>query len=327
MSEARLRELFSLTPIQQARHWASNDPWEKMRLENTVEISANGVLRDDACNITRMPLLMKPCFGQPLAFARHGGSQPILHPQLGALKSRCMRCKAQESCERVAKARLVSTPEIKNAFVRFSQAGGAYGLKNASVCTTARREFDGLVAVIVRHGGFSSSNDPAALAELARRDTERRSKDAKRQRTARRKAIKLGEFTPDFLAMMESERERREEQLILATSWEGLPRNVDRMPLQSARNTADVWFVRECMKIRGDAINPSSVARALIGHFPDLYDKTKYNSLRQRTGADLVRIATLERHVVKGFSNPIWPRFDLDSALDRLDAVTPYAGP
>jgi hypothetical protein len=324
MSEKRLRDFFSLSPVRQVRHWASRDPWEGMKFGNSVEMSVNNVLQDAECNITRMPVLMKPCFGQPTAFARHGGHQPIVNPRFGSVKSRCMRCNAKEACERVAKARLVVTPEIKSAYVRFEQAGGSFGLKHPKLCPTAEREFDGLVGAIVSHGGFTSTNDAAALAELDEREKQRKIANAEKKRLARRKAIKRGEFTAEFLELMERERIRREGQLVLATSWDGLPRNVARMPVQSAVTTADVWFVRECKRIRGEKINPASIARALIARWPGRYPSARYNALRQRTGADLARVATLERHVVKGFSDPIWPCFDLAGALDELDIVAPY---
>lgn len=324
MSEKRLRELFSLTPTQQLRHWASQDPWQGIRLDNSVEISVNAAVRDADCNITRMPLLMKPCFGQPLAYVRHGGTQPIYHPSFGTVKSRCMRCLAKEACEHTAKARLAATSDIKNAYVRFGQAGGSFGLKNPLDCPTAEREFDGLVAAMTAHGGFTSTNDALALAELDRREEERKRAAAEKKRVSRRKANKRGDFTPEFLDLLERERDQREVQLVLATSWDGLPPNLNRMPAHSARITADVWFVRECKRIRGEKINPSSIAKALIERWPQTYPKARYNSLRQRTGADLDRVATLERHIVKGFSQPIWPRFDLAAALDELDAIAPY---
>ncbi|WP_252258803.1 hypothetical protein [Erythrobacter aurantius] len=324
MSEKRLRELFGLSPAQQIRHWAGPDPWNGLRLDNKVEISMNAVLRDADCNIIRMPLFMKPCFGQPLAFARHGGQQPIFHPKFGTVKSRCMRCQAKDACDQIAKARLTATSDIRGAFVRFGQAGGSFGLKNPSVCPTAQREFDGLVAALISHGGFTSINDVAALTELDRREAERKRRDAEKKRLARRKAIKRGIFVPEFLDLLERERVQREFQLVLTTSCDGLPPNLNRMPVQSAQITADVWFVRECKRIRGEKINPSSVARALIERWPNSYPKARFNTLRQRTGADLDRVATLERHIVKGFKEPIWPRFDLAVALNELDAVTPY---
>ncbi|PHR94956.1 MAG: hypothetical protein COA68_17790 [Oceanobacter sp.] len=324
MSEKRLRELFSLTPKQKVRHWAGHDPWQGMRLDNKVQISMNAVLRDNDCHIIRMPLLMKPCFGQPTAYVRHGGSQPISHPRFGTVKSRCMRCLASDACERVAKARLSVTPDIKSAFVRFGQAGGSFGLKNPSVCPTAQREFDGLVSVIVSHGGFRSGNDTAALAELDSREVERKRREAENKRLARRKAIKRGYFTTEFLDLLEREREEREIQLVLASSWDGLPRNVGRIRNHSAQITADVWFVRECKRIRGEDVNPASIARALINKWPDIYPSSNFNSLRQRTKTDLARVDTLERFIVKGSSKPIWPRFDLAVALDELDLITPY---
>lgn len=271
-----------------------------------------------------MPLFMKPCFGQPTAFARHGGNQPITNPRFGTVKSRCMRCLAKEACERVAKARLTVTSDIKNAYVRFGQAGGSFGLKNTAICPTAQREFNGLVAALTSHGGFTSTNDSAAIIELDKRAKERKRQAAEKKRLARRKAIRAGEFDDEFLQLMEVEREARELQLVLATSWDRLPPNVKRMPVQSARITADVWFVRECKRIRGEPINPSSIALGLVAMWPGKYPKTKVNILRQRTKADLARVATLERFVVKGFSAAIWPRFDLSSALDELDRLTPY---
>lgn len=325
MSEVRLKELFAFTPIQQIRHWAGHAPWEDMRLENKVMISVNSVICDAEWNIIRMPLFMKPCFGQPTAFVRHGGDQPIVHPRFGTVKSRCMRCNAKESCERIAKVRLRATPDLKNAYVRFERAGGSFGLKNPSLCQTAQREFDSLIHALVAHGGFTSVNDEAATIELERRARARKERDAEKKRIARRKAIKRGDFTFEFIDLMERERLKREQALVAIKSLDGLPRNVCRMPLTSARITGHVWFARECKRIAGEKLNPSSIARALTVHWPTIYPPSRFNALRQRTGADLNRVATLERFVPKGHSKPVWPPFDLDSALDELDQLTPYS--
>lgn len=324
MSEKRIRELFELSPTQQVRHWGRLDPWEDMKLENKTEVRGNQVVRDGQCNITRMPLLLKPCFGQPLAFARHGGNQPIFHPRFGTVPSRCMRCLSKEACETVAKARLRVTSAVHDAYVRFERAGGSFGLKHPSDCPTAQRQFDGLVAVLCAHGGFTSSNDPVAIAELKSRDQARKLRQAEKKRLSRRKAIRGGDLDPAFVAVMETEAHRRALVLIGALLLDGLPANINRMPAESAYTTADVWFIKETMRLRGEAVNPSAIAHGLIKKCSKTYPPARHNALRQRIPTDLKRIATLERLVPPGRTEPIWPRFDLAAALDELDLVSPY---
>ncbi|MEE4212591.1 MAG: hypothetical protein V2I43_25375 [Parvularcula sp.] len=326
MSEKRIRELFSLTPVQQIRHWAGPDPWEDMKLENKVEISVNSVLRNAQCNITRMPLLMKPCFGQPTAFARHGGHQPIFNPRFGSVKSRCMRCNAQQACDHVAKARLNATPELRDAYIRFGKAGASFGLKNPSDCPTANREFEGLVRALVAHGGFTNVNETAALEELDRREAERKIHVAEKKRVARRKAIRRGHLPDEFIELLSREKDRRsiELALVLHGPRQGLPSNIAKLPYKSVEITADVWFVREILRLTKEEINPCSIARALKARRPSSYRTANLNSLRQRTESDLRRVATLERHVIKGRAEAIWPAFDLKAALDELDLITPY---
>lgn len=324
MSLKRLRELFMLSPAQQIRHWAGHDPWEDMKLDNKTEVGVNAVLLDGDWNITRMPLLLKPCFGQPTAFVRHGGHQPIRNPRFGVVPSRCMRCKAKEACEQVAKRRVRATPEIKEAFIRFDRAGGVYGLKNPSDCPTAERDFRGWVSALVTHGGFKSSNDAAALAQLDVLEQAARAADAERNRLARRKGIKSGDLDADFLALMKREAEDRAASLTVASLWDGMPPKIAKIQNGSAAITADVWLVRECMLLRGQAINPSSVAHQLARLDAAKYPPAKHNSLRQRVGTDLARVELLERFVPKGHIAPIWPRFKLKDALDKLDMTTPY---
>lgn len=324
MSNKRLRELFLLSPVQQIRHWAQLDPWESMKIENSTVVGVNSVLLDGDWNITRMPLFLKPCFGQPTAFARHGGVQPIFHPRFGTVKSRCMRCNAKEACENVANKRLRATPELKQAYVMFHMAGGSFGLKNPKDCPTAERQFNGLVSALRSHGGFKSCNDVAAIAELDAREEDAKRREAEKKRAARRKRIRKGDLDPDFLALMQRQAEQRAVSLILASTWEHMPPNISKIPESSATITADVWLVRECMRLRGEVINASSVARELNKLKPATYPPSKHNSLRQRVQFDLRRVDTLERLTPRNHTETVWPRFKISEALNELDRLTPY---
>lgn len=295
-----------------------------MKLPVNVEVRPNQVVRDAACNIIRMPLLLRPCFGHPTAFARHGGVQPIFDPRFGPRKSRCMRCDASDACETVAKARLQSDATVHAASLRFNRAGGAYGLKHPKECPTAQREFDGLVDALVAAGGFTSSNDALAIDELDAIAARRREKDAGRQRQNRRRQIRAGSFTPEFENLLERYRKWREVQLMLATKDPAQPPQIRKMPLTSAKITADVWLILLIKQLRNEPANPSAIARGLIARWPDRYTVEQHNVLRQRIPADLQRIKILERPRRGSQGDPVWPPFRMNDALNELDMFTPY---
>ena len=323
MTQKRLEELFQLTPKAQIRHWGKPDPWEGMRLGNKTVITQNQVRIDGDLNIVQMPLLAaRPCFAQPTAFARHGGHQPIPSPRFGSVKSRCMRCRAQEACEHVAKKRLRHTPEIKSAFIRFGNAGGAFGLRNPKDCPTAQREFDGLVSALMRNGGFTNDNDRAAR-EFYREFAERkRVEDAADERAKRRKGIISGAFYGEFENLLERQRFWRQVQLKGVIDLPEPPNFLRRLKENSAKITADVWLELTVMKIRKEKPNPSLVARRMMDRSPQAY--ANHNSLRQRIPADMKRCKRLENTILESRIDPIWPPFDLDDALDELDALIPY---
>lgn len=328
MSEKRIRELFEMSPARQIRHWAGDEPWENMKLPNTTEIRPNQVLRNANNDIIHMPVILKPCFGQPTAFVRHGGHRPIRSPRFGAVKSRCMRCLAQDACERTAKARLMHSDEIKRAYLRFQQAGGSFGLDNPFHCPTAEREFEGLVGALTAHGGFSSTNDRAAIEVLDNLEERRKDKHAERKRRQRRASISVGCFDSEFEELLERHRQWREVQLRLVTKTaerrRGLPPCINRMPVESARITSQVWLAMVEMKLRKAKTNPSSIAAQLIRRWPA--EHGNHNSLRQRVAGDMKRVQSLERTVIHGADHPIWPAFSLASALAELGLAAPYTG-
>lgn len=326
MSEKRIRELLAMPPMKQIRHWAGEKPWEGMRLPNGTEIRQNQVVRDADCNIIHMPVILKPCFGQPTAFARHGGHRPHYNPRLGLVKSRCMRCLAKDACERIAKARLTHTQDVKRAYLRFQQAGGSFGLDNPSHCPTAEREFQGLVNALTAHGGFSSTNDRAAIALLDDLERRRKEKDAERKCRQRRASISAGRFDSEFEELLERHRQWREAQLrVIAKSPErrrGLPPCINRMPIESARITSQVWLAMVEMKLRKERMNPSSIGALLIRRWPK--EHQNHNALRQRVAGDMKRVQYLERTAPLGADSSIWPTFSLIAALEELGLTAPY---
>lgn len=322
MTKGRLRELFDLSPTRQLRHWGTPKPWDGLRLKNGTEIRANQVVRDADCNVIRSPLFLKPCFGQPTAFARHGGHQPIRHPRFGVVASRCMRCKAQDACESVAKQRLRTTDGIKTANLRFEKAGGGFGLRNPSDCPNAQQEFDGLIRALIAHGGFTSTNDRAAIDAIDAEEALRKQRDAERKRRERRKDIAKGRFDAEFEAFLEKERLWRQGQLEVASKRAGMPACIGRISHGSARVTADIWLLKLSKSMRSEPVNPSSIASGLIEKWPEHYQN--HNALRQRVAADLKRVAKLENFIPRGSSVPIWPRFDLADAMDKIGLTTPY---
>ncbi len=320
-------ELEALTPRQKIQHWATARPWEGIRLDQKTVVNANAVLMDGSWNIIRMPLLVrKPCFGQPTAFARHGGIQPIRHPRFGVVPSKCMRCPAREACERVAKLRLRATPELSKAYTDFERAGGAYGLRNIKDCAAAAPRFDALIDQLIRHGGFTSSNDARVLQYYADDRARQSEAAAEKKRLARRKAVLEGHLDGEFEALLERHRIHRMVQLRLAlvssTLRSCLPRRARAIPLRTIETTADVWLAREVLRLRKTSVNPSAIAAELIRRWPHRYNN--YNSLRARVVGDIMRVDALERATLDGRADPLWPRFSAREVMAAEELSTPY---
>ncbi len=323
MHSERHEALERKSPTAKILHWSTVAPWRGIRVSQQTVVGPNDVLMDDGWNIIRMPLLVgKPCFGQPTAFARHGGPQPILHPVRGLLPSRCMRCSAKDACENVAKKRLRVTTNVQDAFRAFDRAGGTYGLGNPSDCPTAQRQFDALVHALVRHGGFTSCNDAVVVAHYESARDEARQLAAKRKRVARLKAARRGDLDDEMLALLEDHRLWREAQLRLVLRKSELPARIARLPLKSARLTADAWLARLVLTLRRAPVNHSSVASEMMRHRPTSY--RNHNALRQRVENDLLRVDLLERYCVPGHNTSVWPRFDLKQALRDSEQLTHY---
>ncbi|KRA81222.1 hypothetical protein [Altererythrobacter sp. Root672] len=323
MTRERHEELEGLTPKAKIRHWAQGDPWQGMRLSHTTDLGRNAVLMDTDWNIIRMPLLIgKPCFGQPTAFARHGGHQPLSHPRFGVVPSKCMRCPVNDACENVAKKRLRATRDIQEAFIAFERAGGGYGLRHPTDCPRADREFQRLCLALVQHGGFTSTNDAAVLNYYKDERTQLRERDADRKRKSRRKAVGQGDLDDAFLEVLQLHRVWRVAQLRLLKRSGGLPKRIAGMPLSSAAITADAWHARVLLQLRKAKVNPSAIAHEMMVQSPKVY--TNHNALRQRVPRDLLRVDLLERLPRPGSNDPVWPPFNLASAIDQSETSTPY---
>lgn len=323
MISARHEALERMRPAEKVRHWAQKEPWKGIRVNQRVEIGSNQIVMDERCNIIRSPTVIgKPCLGQPTAFARHGGIQPILHAVKGHMPSRCMRCSTKDACERIAKARLRVTTEVQDAYRAFERAGGAYGLNNPHDCPTAQRQFDGLVNALVRHGGFTSCNDAVAIAHYEEERTQARLLDAKKKRQARLAAARRGNIDEHVVSILEDHRRWREAQLRVAIGTAGMSPRISRLPPSSARQTADVWLARMLLTLRREPVNHSRIAREMMRRSPAHY--SNHNALRQRVENDLLRIDLLERCSLPEHRIPVWPRFDLREALQLSELATPY---
>jgi len=319
--------LEALSPTAKIRHWAGRRPWTGIRLNQKTPIGINDVLMDGQWNIVRMPLLVgKPCFGQPTAFARHGGIQPLRNPRFGVVPSKCMRCPASDACANVAKRRLRAAPEIARAYVEYERAGSSYGLNHPKDCPNAQARFDSLVDLLVQHGGFTSSNDAAVLRYYRDERASRTAKTAEKKRMARRRAVVKGYLDDEFEELLERHRVHRIVQLRLAlgsvTTRTVLPRRVRMMPLESVETTADVWLASVVLRLQAKDLNPSAVAREMIRRWPGRY--RNHNSLRARVASDLLRVDALERSVLPGRSGSLWERFDPWAAMAEEDLTTPY---
>lgn len=323
MISDRHEALERMSPVQKIRHWSQHEPWSGIRVSQLTVIGPNQIVMDADWNIIRSPLLVgKPCFGQPTAFARHGGVQPILHPVRGLIPSRCMRCTAKDACENVAKKRLRVTTEVQDAYRAFERAGGAYGLKHQADCPAAQRQFDALVQALVRHGGFTNVNDSAVLAHYAHGKEKARQAAAQRKRRARLTAARRGDLDDDVLRLLDDHRRWREARLRLAIRTPGMFWRITRLPPSSAPVTADAWLARLLLQMRRAPVNNSSIAAQMMKLRLDRY--TNHNSLRQRVERDLLRVDMLERLCLPGEESPVWPRFDLQEALIEDEQLSHY---
>ena len=320
-----IEEIERLSHPKKVLHWAQAKPWKGLRLKNQTTFEWRQVRMDDKGNITEQPLLIgKPCFGQPIVYARQGQTLKRFDHNGVLRPTRCGRCLVREACHAVCNRRLNVESEIKTIYREFLAHGGALGLQDKHLKSRVQSIFDRLVKRLIQHGPFTSVNDAKVLKHYDDEHEQRKVRDAERQRAARIKKLARGTLDKNAIDLLRRHRHYRVILLrTLLNSGARLPRSLTKIPPQSVEVTADVWLARQILQHTKRKVNASSIAKVMILFKPAQY--TNYGSLRQRTPADLERVDLLERLVLPGTSSPVWPRFNLLQEVADEERLLPTA--
>jgi hypothetical protein len=319
----KLEEIERLSHGKKVLHWAQAKPWDGLRLQNQTAFEAREVRMDDSGHITDQPTLIgKPCFGQPIVYVRQGQTMKRFDRN-GVLRlTRCGRCLVREACHMVCQLRLKVDGAIEATYREFLGQGGVPALGEKHLKSRCQAIFDRLVKQLIQHGPFNSVNDARVLLHYDRERERQKILDAERKREERIKRLVSGALDQAAIELLGRHRHYRSFLLrSLLESGATLPRRLAKIPETSIEVTADAWFAREVLKHTKQKINASSVAREMIRTKPDRY--AKYESLRQRTPADLDRIDLLERLMLPGAKGPVWPPFDLLHEIKEEENLHP----
>lgn len=320
--------------MDQSRHpafWAGHTPWTHKG--KTARLGCKSVARrhdvrvDDDGHVTFVRnTVSRPCFGAPTAYLVHGGMKPVKGRNGQYHASRCMRCPAQPGCEMIAVARLNASPRLRDAKTEFELAGGQRQLtanRKRRRPGDADQKLAGLIRELRSHGPFTSVNDDQIRANLRSSKLERLEKDRQRKAQARLRdrmaCAEAGNFDDKFLDRLRRERFFRELSFKIAMSQPGAPPWLTKGNDQTAKFTADVWFIVTlliAMKVRP---NPSRIATELIQR--SLVETTNQNSLRSGVKQAMDRIQRLENFVITGKISPTWPKAVLADLFDPEDPL------
>lgn len=314
-------------PYGEQLRWAANpnNPWEGMRLPETK--IDRGQVNVNAGNVTRMPKLGgRPCFGNPIAWAVHGRVEFQL-TRSGAQPTRCGRCKARPGCERVSEERLSVTPQIREADAEFRSAGGRRALRSDQR-QTAQAALRRLRDALEAHGEFTSCNDEFARNWVqAKRDHIRAQATQRKQKQrsiAAKRALRDRQIPDILVEHLERERQHRAIRYRQYRDSGSAPTRIKTDPKgENDRFTSEVWLARERRAITGQPTSAYGIATELI-ECGRAYGLT-HESLRDRVRAALKRIDLLEKTIMPGTSEPVWPKFDAEATLSDLLATTAYA--
>jgi hypothetical protein len=317
---------------QQLRHWGTPRPWvhggRHVKLKRPEKLTSRDVTVDAAGNLTRIKALVhRPCFGSPIAFLWHR-DEGFYMSKGKAIKARCHsgRCDAAEACAHVAKARLRSTPEIRDALDKWESAGGLAAMKRdfreGQVGRPANRWRD-LLSALEKRGQFRCTNTDQLRAYVDARYEAALKVDAKRKRKARAeqrlKRIRANEEDKAFLDRLWRETKWRRHQHEAARAHPCAPPWLTRCPPDGSRFDAEVWRSRVLIEARGQAPTPGSIAQYLIEQ--KLVETDNVNALRNgRVKAALDRIHKLESHLWLD-GRPVWPPVDLAELLEPEDPI------
>ena len=231
-------------------------------------IKSEDVVTDGRGNIDSMPLLRKkPCFGRPERFLRGLFEKRPWTDDKGEIrppKTPCYTCEKLtpdtfQSCYDVIVERIESSATIESAFNHWADDTGSQFGKGCFNGTSGEVWRDFLDA-IEDHGGWSNFNDMQVKLDAIAADTKNRKKRAEKEKTRRRIDKKrrqglVGPLSPEYLAAVDEERDRRASQLKSLRDMQGKsPR--DMLWITSTSDitwdwVADVWRARETLRYRG----------------------------------------------------------------------------
>lgn len=302
--------------------WSQAAPFKGLRLKGYPDFPGKQVSYDKAGNIIRMPpMIGRPCFAQPAFYAREGEVLSRISRTGLPQKTRCGRCKINGTCFEANRKRLTADADVKAAYMRFTGAGGAEGLRQKHMKMSAGIMYGRLVSALVRHGDFTSVNDEYVDQYYDRKAEEDRKAEAKRKAHQRKAKLKVGILDDTAIDLIKRHRTYRFGLLatLLANKPAGLHPSIGKLPLSGAAVTADAWQAKVTLAAQRIPINASAVAGLMIQNAPESYKTTSHNTLRQRVENDLQRVARLERLPIPGRDRPLWPPFDLVVATEEDD--------
>ncbi|MCZ4343924.1 hypothetical protein O4H52_20120 [Sphingomonadaceae bacterium G21617-S1] len=300
-------------------------PWRHMgkqvRLPMPQPILRKHVHLSGPGHITQLRVrVLRPCFGSPTAFLRHGGVRLIARREKPPFKSRCTYCHAREGCEKVAVYRLYNNSEVRALLGEWHLAGGREALERHDN-NHAQRKWRDLIAALNRAGPFLSPVDGWIDEHIVAEDARIREEDRVRQAEARARlrAEKATRGELDEIALDRLKRERifRQVQFDVTKKEASAPAWLSKGPTDTGAFTAKVWEALKRLELQGIVPNPSNIAGFLINH--DLTDRGNQNALRDRTRRAFDRIEHLEHYTPPGRLGPLWPPLKAAQLLEDED--------
>lgn len=284
-------------------------------------ISTEQVVTDGAGNIVSMPLLKKkPCFGRPERLLRGLFGKKTWVDDKGERHpghTPCYSCEKQTpntflACHDVIAERIASSSSIESSCHRwFDETEDRFG----PACFSGKngKVWHDFLSAIENHGGWTSVNDVQvklnAIAADKKEKKQRADKaKARRQIDKKRRQGLASPPSPEFIAALDKERDRRAVELKSLRHMQGNnPRDmlwITSTPDTTWDRVADVWRAREILRHRGKGWKKKDIAE-MLSQMP-AYIMKKSASLQARVSEDLGRIKKLEND---SEGEPMWPEW------------------
>lgn len=318
--------------IEKLHHWSGRSPWKvgdtTLRLPKPDREILRGHMQVERGHIRRMPKLIgRPCFGNPVAYLRHGGQRQFFNRTTGQWTlTRCMRCPVRDACEFVAEERLHASKEIEKARREFEHSGGRTAMWDKNASRHWIIPWRALIAALERQGPFESVNDHVVAAWCVEKEAEHRERDAARKRVERKKMqqekAKRAEFTPELDAALNRERIFRRDRYRRACEHRRAPWSVRQAGVDAADFDTLVWMARERLRISDRSDTPYGIAKEL--HRLGVEETRSVNALRASVSKSVNRLDQLSRLSLDPSLDPVLPPLNWRELFDDLAAETTY---